>query len=43
LSIEDFSTELNKLCRSMGIAVEQKGQHVYLKKVRLKEIEASMG
>jgi hypothetical protein len=43
LPIEEFSTGLHKLCRSMDIAVERKGAHVSLKNVRLKEIEASAG
>jgi hypothetical protein len=43
LSVKDFGTQLNSLCRDMNIAVEQKGEHVYLLRVRLKEIEASAG
>jgi hypothetical protein len=38
---EEFSGALQRLCESLDIKVSHKGEHVYLMRVRLKEIEAS--
>jgi hypothetical protein len=40
---EEFSGALQRLCKELGIKVSHKGEHVYLVKVRLKEITASTG
>jgi hypothetical protein len=40
---EDFSGAVQRLCGELGIKVTHRGEHVYLTKVRLKEIEASAG
>jgi hypothetical protein len=41
VSAEDFGGALKRLCDETGIKVSHKGQHVYLMKVRLREVEAS--
>jgi hypothetical protein len=41
VSAEDFGGALQRLCDEIGIKVTHKGDHVYLMKVRLREIEAS--
>jgi hypothetical protein len=40
---EEFSGALQTICGETGIKVSHKGDHVYLTKVRLKEIAASAG
>jgi hypothetical protein len=39
----DFSSALQRLCDEIGIKVAHKGERVYLMKVRLREVEASVG
>jgi hypothetical protein len=40
---QEFSDALQRLCTELGIRVSHKGEHVYLMKVRLKNVVASAG